>query len=329
MTWGEQNSEAEAHAQLDYAVEKGINFIDTAELYPVPPMAETQGRTEAHIGTWFKKRARRDDVILATKVAGPSQFTWIRAGKRPRLNREHITQAVDASLRRLQTDYIDLYQLHWPERNTNFFGQLNYQHTAEKDCIPLSETLAALGGLVKAGKIREIGLSNETPYGVSECLSLANTNELPRVQSIQNAYSLLNRSFEVGLAEIAIRNKCGLLPYSVLGFGVLSGKYFRNKPADLAQTRIKRWPDHFTRYSGSRAQEAARRYVALAEGAGVDAAQMAIKFAESRPFVTSCIIGATSMEQLADNIAAADITLSEELVEKIDAVDAEIRYPAP
>ena len=328
MTWGEQNSESQAHAQLNCAVDHGINFIDTAELYPVPPMAETQGRTEEHIGTWLHARHTRDDVIIATKVAGPSEFRWIRNGARPRFSRQHINEAIDGSLRRLQTDYIDLYQLHWPERNTNYFGNLNYAHLDSEIAIPLEETLAVLNDAKRAGKIREIGISNESPWGTNHCLRLAREHDLPRVQSIQNPYSLLNRSFEVGLAEIAIRDRCGLLPYSVLGFGVLSGKYF-DDDIDLSQTRIQRWPEHFGRYSGSRALQAAHRYVALARQHNLNPTQMAIKYVESRPFVTSCIIGATSIEQLQENIAAAEAHLSSELLEGIDEIEAEFHYPAP
>lgn len=329
MTFGEQNSEQEAHQQIEYALEHGVNFIDAAEIYPVPPMAETQGRTEQHIGSWLKQPENRKRVILATKIAGPSSFEWIRrGGARPRFNREHIAEAIEGSLKRLQTDYIDLYQLHWPERNTNYFGELRYRHAPEENgSIPLEETLAILQEHVQRGVIRHIGLSNETPWGVKECLRLHNHNGLPRIQSVQNPFSLLNRVAEVGLAEIAIRDQCGLLAYSVLGFGMLTGKFFTDQ--DLSQTRLKRWPDHFNRYSNTHAVEAARKYTALAKEHGISPAQMAIAFVEQSPFVTSCIIGATNLEQLKENINATDLKLSDELKSEIDAIEDQHPFPAP
>ena len=224
MTWGEQNSEKEAHEQLDYALDSGINFIDTAELYPVPPKKETQGLTDQYIGNWIGLRKNRDKFILASKVTGRSGMDWFR-GSETRLDRDNILQSVEASLKRLKTDYIDLLQLHWPDRKSNFFGNLDYKHSEEDDFIPLELQLEALAELVKSGKVRYIGLSNETPWGVAKFLELSKTNNLPRIMSVQNPYSLLNRSFEVGLSEIAIRENCGLLAYSPLAFGVLSGKY--------------------------------------------------------------------------------------------------------
>ena len=229
MTFGEQNTEAEAHAQLDRALAAGIDFIDTAEMYPVPPRAETQGRTESYIGTWLAARGGRDRVVLATKVSGPGDWiTWLRGGGH-RLDRRNIEAALEASLRRLRTDYVDLYQLHWPDRETNFFGKLGYTPEDNDQSVPLLETLEVLAGLVRAGKVRAIGVSNETPWGLMRYLALAEQHGLPRLASIQNPYSLLNRTFEIGLAEVAMREQCGLLAYSPLGFGVLSGKYLEGR----------------------------------------------------------------------------------------------------
>ena len=264
MTFGEQNSESDAHDQLDRAVAFGINFIDAAEMYPVPPRAETQGRTEAYIGSWLKRRESRDDVIIATKVTGPG-LEHIRGG--PRLNREHIHQAIDASLERLQTDYVDLYQLHWPERSTNYFGRLGYEHDEEENAVSLEETLGVLKELVDAGKVRAIGLSNETPWGVMKALQLAERLGLPRVASIQNPYNLLNRSFEVGLAEIAHRENVGLLAYSPLAFGVLSGKYLDGaRPENARLTLFER----FKRYTSPLAEQATRAYVDIAREHDLD-----------------------------------------------------------
>jgi len=323
MTFGEQNSEAEAHEQLDRAVAFGINFIDTAEMYPVPPRAETQGRTEAFIGSWLKARASRDDVIIASKVSGPG-LDHIRGG--PRLTRAQIHQAIDASLMRLQTDYLDLYQLHWPDRRTNFFGRLGYEHDEEENATPLEESLAALKELVDAGKVRAIGLSNETPWGVMRCLQLADSLGLPRVASVQNPYNLLNRSFEVGLAEIAHREGVGLLAYSPLGFGVLSGKYLDGaRPANARLTRFER----FQRYTNPQAEEATRAYVAIAREHGIDPAQMALAFVNSRSFLTSNIIGATTMEQLESNLESESLKLDEAVLEAIEAVHTHHSNPCP
>nr|WP_163501116.1 NADP(H)-dependent aldo-keto reductase [Halomonas socia] len=323
MTFGEQNSEAEAHEQLDRAVAFGINFIDTAEMYPVPPKAETQGRTEAYIGSWLKRRGARDDVIIATKAAGPG-LDHIRGG--PRMSRSHIHKAIDASLSRLQTDYVDLYQLHWPDRSTNYFGRLGYVHDDEEDAIALEETLAALKELVEAGKVRAIGLSNETPWGVMRCLRLAETLDVPRVASVQNPYNLLNRSFEVGLAEIAHREGVGLLAYSPLGFGVLSGKYLDGaRPPKGRLTLYER----FKRYTSEVAEEATRAYVQIAREHGLDPAQMALAYVNSRPFLTSNIMGATSMEQLESNLASESLRLDQEVLEAIEAVHRRLPNPCP
>ncbi len=327
MTFGEQNSEAEAHAQLDRALAAGVNFIDTAEMYPVPPRAETQGRTEAIIGNWLAARGRRDDIVLASKVAGPGRdwLPYIRGGNN-RLDRANIEAAVDASLQRLQTDYIDLYQLHWPDRPTNFFGQLGYTPPAEDDSVPLLETLQVLGDLVKAGKIRQVGVSNETPWGVMRLLALAEQHGLPRMVSIQNPYSLLNRSFEVGLAEIAWQEKVGLLAYSPLGFGVLSGKYLDGaRPAGARLTLY----ENYTRYSSPQAQLATRAYVELAREHDLDPAQMALAFVVGRPFTTAAIIGATRMDQLESNLASADLVLSDEVLAGIEEIHQQYPNPSP
>jgi aryl-alcohol dehydrogenase-like predicted oxidoreductase len=325
MTWGEQNSEAEGHAQLDMAVDYGINFIDVAEMYPVPPKAETQGRTEEILGTWLKNQPR-EKFIIATKVTGRSEgFDYLGRGE-TRLNRAQIMEAVEGSLKRLQTDYIDLYQLHWPDRATNFFGQLGYSHPAEDDSIPLQETLTVLKELVDAGKIRHIGISNETPWGLMRFQHLAETMGMPRMVSIQNPYNLLNRTFEVGLAECAIREQCGLLAYSPLAFGVLSGKYLGGaKPSGARLTLF----DRFQRYTNDKAQEATARYVTLAKEHLLTPTQMALAFVNQQPFMTSNIIGATSLEQLKENIESVNITLPDELMEAIEEIHADIPNPSP
>jgi len=326
MTFGEQNSEADAFAQLDRAVAAGINFIDTAEMYPVPPRAQTQGLTETHIGNWLAERGGRDRLILATKVAGPGD--WIDYLRMPgrRLDPANIEAALEASLRRLRTDYVDLYQLHWPDRQTNFFGKLGYQAPGSDDSVPLEETLGVLDDLVRAGKVRHVGLSNETPWGTMHALHLAETGGLPRMVSIQNPYSLLNRSFEIGLAEIALRERCGLLAYSPLGFGMLSGKY-RNgaRPAGARLTLFAR----FDRYSNPQALAATERYLEIADRHGLDPAQMALAFVTSRPFVTSNIIGATTLKQLETNLGSLDVALSDEVLAEIEAVHTGQPNPSP
>ncbi len=325
MTWGEQNSESEGHAQIERAKASGINFIDTAEMYPVPPRAETYSRTEQIIGSYFKRHGDRADWILASKIAGPGNgISHIRDGQL-KFNREHIVAALDASLKRLQTDWIDLYQLHWPERPTNFFGQLGYQHR-DADFTPLEETLEVLDEQVKAGKIRHIGLSNETPWGTMKFLQLAESRGWPRAVSIQNPYNLLNRSFEVGLAEVAIREQCGLLAYSPLAFGMLSGKYENGaRPENARLTLFSR----FARYSNPQTVAACSRYVQLAREHGLDPAQMALAFVTRQPFVTSNIIGATSLEQLDSNLASLELSLSDELLAAIEAIHQEQPNPAP
>ncbi|WP_236207764.1 NADP(H)-dependent aldo-keto reductase [Pseudomonas tohonis] len=325
MTWGEQNTEAEAFAQIERAKSYGINFLDTAEMYPVPPRAETYAETETIIGNWFARNRDRADWVLASKVAGPGNgITHIRDGNLKH-NRQHITAALDASLKRLQTDWIDLYQLHWPERSTNFFGQLGYQHRDE-DFTPLQETLEVLAEQVKAGKIRHVGLSNETPWGTMKFLQLADQLGLPRAASIQNPYNLLNRSFEVGLAEVAIRERCGLLAYSPLAFGMLSGKY--ENGARPANARISLF-SRFARYTNPQAQAACSRYVALAREHGLAPAQMALAFVTAQPFVTSNIIGATTLEQLESNLASSELTLPDAVLEGIAEIHRGQPNPAP
>jgi len=327
MTFGEQNSEQQAFEQLDMALDAGINFIDTAEMYPVPPRADTMGATERVIGRWLQKRGCRDRVILATKVAGPGRdwLPYIRGGGN-RLDRNNIFAAVDESLRRLQTDVIDIYQLHWPERTANYFGKLGYEHEDEDDGVALLETLQALAELVDAGKIRHIGVSNETPWGLMRYLDLAVSQGLPRMVSIQNPYSLLNRSYEVGLAEISHREGVGLLAYSPLGFGVLSGKYLSaSQPADA---RLTLYPD-YNRYSNPQAQKATHDYVRLARDNGLDPAQMALAFVTSRPFVTSNIIGATKVAQLQANLASVDTRLDDQLLADIEAIHQRHPNPSP
>ena len=332
MTWGEQNTEDEAHEQLDAALDRGINFIDVAETYPVPPRAETQGLTEAYVGRWLKARNNRDKVILAAKVAGRGEMTWLRDektglhGVETRLDRPHMEAALEASLTRLQTDYFDLYQLHWPDRRTNVLGQFNYTYVADDDPIPIEETLGILGDFVKAGKVRHVGLSNEVPWGVMHFLKLADTTGLPRMVSIQNPYNLLNRTFEIGLAEITHREAVGLLPYSPMAMGALSGKYLNGaRPAGARLTLFER----FKRYSTPRAEEAIASYVALAERRGLDAAQMALAFVNSRPFVTSTVIGATTVAQLEDDIASIDVKLDDETLEEIEAIHLAQPNPCP
>jgi aryl-alcohol dehydrogenase-like predicted oxidoreductase len=326
MTWGEQNTEAEAFEQLDHARAADINFIDTAEMYPTAPRAETYGRTEQIIGNWLADRGGRDKTVIATKVTGPgSRFPYMRDGK-PRLNRTHITAAIEASLKRLRTDYIDLYQLHWPDRGGSSFGTLGYKHDPRAEETPIAETLAVLDDLVRAGKVRTIGVSNERPWGVMRFLGLAEAGRGPRIVSIQNLYSLLNRSFETSLAEVATREACSLLAYAPLGAGTLTGKYLNGqRPAGARRTL---WPDNL-RYQGEHADAAVAAYVDLSRASGLDPAQMALAFVLSRPFVTSAIIGATTMAQLRNSIAAAQLTLPPDVLAGIESIHRHHTYPCP
>ncbi|MBH3009874.1 NADP(H)-dependent aldo-keto reductase [Serratia ureilytica] len=326
MTFGEQNSEADAHAQLDYALAAGVNLIDTAELYPVPPRPETQGLTESYIGSWIKARGNREKIVLASKVSGPVRGTDSSIRPQQALDRKNIRAALDASLKRLNTDYLDLYQLHWPQRATNCFGKLNYQYTDDKATVTLLETLEALTEQVRAGKIRYIGVSNETPWGVMRYLQLAEKHELPRIVSIQNPYSLLNRSFEIGLAEISQHEGVELLAYSSLAFGTLSGKYLNGaKPAGARNTLFTR----FNRYSGQQTQRAIAEYVALAKKHGLDASQMALAFVRQQPFVASTLLGATSVEQLKINLDSLDVILDEDVLQALEEIHTRFTIPAP
>jgi len=326
MTYGEQNTQAEAFEQMDYALSAGINFFDTAELYAIPPKAETYGRTEEIIGNWLHARKNRDKIILASKIAGPGEgwVDHIRDGK-TRYSRAHIEAALNGSLQRLKTDYLDLYQLHWPERKTNFFGSLGYSPKADS-FTPIEETLGVLADLVEAGKIRHIGLSNETPWGVMQFLMAADKLGLPRLVSVQNPYNLLNRSYEVGLAEISWREQCGLLAYSPLGFGVLTGKYLHG--ATPAGARLTLYPD-YTRYSSPQALSATEKYIELAKAHDLHPTQMALAYVNSRHFLTSTIIGATSMEQLKINIGSIEVHLADETLDEIEAIHTQHPNPSP
>lgn len=328
MTWGEQNTEADAHQQLDYALSQGINFIDTAELYAIPINKDTQGLTETYIGNWIQKRGRRDDFVLATKAAGPNPkaLQHIRGGK-GFSGKGFIQEAVDNSLRRLKTDYVDLYQLHWPERPTNYFGQLGYQHVSDDPVTDFRYVLEELKKQIDLGKIRYIGLSNETPWGLMQYLKLANEFGLPRVISNQDAYSLINRKFEVGMSEMAIRENCGLLAYSPLGGGILSGKYLNGQQPE--NTRYTLWPNYFARYNHENTMKATAEYAKLAQKHGLSLAQMALAFINSRNFLIANIIGATTMEQLKENIQSIDIQLSEEILKEIEVIHLLYPNPAP
>ena len=324
MTFGNQNTEAEGHAQLDYAVDQGVNFIDTAELYPVPATAETSGRTSKIIGTWLKNK-KREDVVIASKIAGTGDYTaHIRTTG---FTADSIKEAVDLELKRLQTDYIDLYQLHWPERQTNTFGVRDYKYNPNDPWTDnFKEVLEALNLVKKEGKIREIGLSNEKAWGTMRYLEEAKTNNLPRPVTIQNAYSLLNRVFEGDLAEVSLRENIGLLAYSPMAFGVLSGKYVKGIAGD--NSRLKLFP-RFARYSSEQSTLATKKYLELAEQNHLSLAQMSLAFVNRQPFVTSNIIGASSLIQLKENINSINLTLNEELMEQIENIHAIIPNPAP
>lgn len=330
MTFGEQNTEAEGHAQMDYAFEKGINFFDAAELYPIPSNRETQGRTERIIGTWFEKTGHREKVVMATKVVGRTVMDWFREnGQTGELSRGQIEFAVDRSLKNLKTDYIDLYQIHWPDRNVSGFGS---NPTRWKDAKPvenehsIQSTLEVMGDLVKAGKVRAVGVSNESSWGTMRYVTASELYDVPRIASIQNAYSMVNRTFETGLAEIARREDVGLLAYSSLAQGYLTGKYRNGAlPAGARKTLFNK----MQRYEHPRTFEAVDAYFELAQEAGLDPAQMALAFAKSRSFMTSVIIGATRMDQLETDVAAADLVLGGDVLEKIDAIHQEFGNTAP
>ena len=325
MTWGTQNTEKDAFEQMDYAVSQGINFIDTAEIYSVPPTSESYGKTEVMIGNWFEKRKNRDKIILASKVAGPG-CSWIRGGGN-NFDEKKIKEAIDGSLKRLKTDYIDLYQLHWPERSTNFFGKRDFSiDKSEGDWHSFESILKALEKFIKNGKIRYVGLSNETPYGLSKYIELSKNKNLPRMMSVQNPYNLVNRTYEIGMSEISIREKCGLLVYYPLAAGALSGKYRNGKmPKNSRQALFKGWERHLNPL----AMKAYDEYFKLAEEYDLTMVQLAQSFVNSRPFVTSNIIGATTMDQLKENINSIDIELSDEIIDKINKIHNNNPNPSP
>ena len=325
MTYGQQNTEAEAHEQLNYAVDQGINFIDTAEMYSIPGRKETQGSTERYIGSWLKDQ-KREDLVVATKITGPMPyFNYIRDNLG--FSKDVIHSALDQSLKRLQTDYVDLYQLHWPERNVNFFGQRNYTHKEDESWTDnFKSVIETLDGLVKDGKIRHYGVSNETSWGVMRQLEESRQTGLTRCKTIQNPYSLLNRTFEINLAEVSMREHVGLLAYSPLAFGVLSGKYLNGQMPE--NSRIRLFPN-YSRYSNPQALFLTEKYKELADRHGMSLAHLSLAFVNQRPFVTSNIIGATSLDQLKENISSIEIELSEELLAEIDKIQALQPNPAP
>lgn len=323
MTWGEQNTESEGHEQIEYAISKGVNFIDTAELYSVPARKETQGSTEKVIGSWLKKSGKRDEVIIASKMVGPAEFSaHIRKGE---FTKKEMADAIHKSLQRLQTDYIDLYQLHWPERQTNYFGKLGYTHDVNdtwKDNF--AEVLDGLNDFIKEGKIRHIGVSNESAYGTMRYAEEAKKGT-PKMITVQNPYNLLNRKDEVGLVEVLHRENIGHLPYSPLGFGMLTGKYLEEIPKN---SRVDLFPN-YNRYMNENSYKATRLYNEIAKKHNLSLTHLSLAFVNQQPFVTSNIIGCTSLEQLTENIGSIDISLSEEIMKEINEVHAQIPNPAP
>ena len=325
MTWGTQNSEKDAFEQMDYSIDQGINFFDTAELYSVPPTKDSYGKTETMIGNWFEKRKNRDKIILASKIAGPG-LDWIRGGKNS-FSEKKIEEAIDNSLKRLKTDYIDLYQLHWPERSTNCFGRREYKvDKNEGKWNDFENVLQSLEKFIKNGKIRYIGVSNETPYGLSKFLEISKNKNLPRVMTVQNPYNLVNRTYEIGMSEISIREKCGLIPYYPLATGYLTGKYRNNKkPKNSRQALFKGWERH----GNPMALKAYEEYFKLAEDHNLSPAKLAHAFVNTRPFVTSNIIGATTMDQLRENIESVDVSLTDEILDKINLIHNNNPNPSP
>ena len=325
MTWGTQNTEKDAFEQMDYSISKGVNFFDTAEIYSVPPTSDSYGKTETMIGNWFEKRKNRDKIILASKVAGPG-CDWIRGGGN-NFDEKKIGEAIDGSLKRLKTDYIDLYQLHWPERSTNFFGRRDYSYNnKEGEWNSFENILDALGKYIKSGKIRYIGMSNETPYGLSRYLEISKNKGAPRMMSVQNPYSLVNRTYEIGMSEISIRQKCGLLVYYPLAAGALSGKYRNGEmPKNSRMALFKGWERHLNPL----AMRAYDEYYKLAKDFNLTMVQLAQSFVNSRPFVTSNIIGATKMEQLKENIDSVNIDFTDEMMERVDKIHNENPNPSP
>ena len=325
MTWGTQNTEKDAFEQMDYSLDQGVNFFDTAELYSVPPNSDSYGKTEVIIGNWFEKRKNREKIILASKIAGPG-CNWIRGGRNS-FDEKTIGEAINGSLKRLKTDYIDLYQLHWPERSTNYFGKRDYTiDSDEGEWNSFESVLEALGKFIKSGKIRYIGMSNETPYGLSRYIELSKSKNLPRMMSVQNPYNLVNRTYEIGMSEISIREKCGLLVYYPLATGALSGKYRNGQmPKNSRQALFKGWERHLNPL----AMKAYEEYFKLAKENNITMAQLAQAFVNTRPFVTSNIIGATTMDQLKENIDSVDIELSDEIIGKINIIHNNNPNPSP
>ena len=325
MTWGTQNSEKDAFEQMDYSISKGINFFDTAELYSVPPTADSFGKTEEIIGNWFKERKNREKIILASKVAGPG-CDWIRGGGNS-FDKKKMEEAIDGSLKRLKTDYIDLYQLHWPERSTNFFGRRDYLYNnKEGHWNSFEDILEALKKFIKSGKIRHIGVSNETPYGLSRYLEISKNKNAPRMMSVQNPYNLVNRTYEIGMSEISIREKCGLLVYYPLAAGALSGKYKNgNMPKDSRMALFKGWERHLNPL----AMKAYDEYFKVAKDFNLTMVQLAQAFVNSRPFVTSNIIGATTMDQLKENVESIDIEFTNEMMERVNEIHNSNPNPSP
>jgi aryl-alcohol dehydrogenase-like predicted oxidoreductase len=326
MTWGEQNSEREGFEQMDFALSQGVNFWDTAEIYSIPMREETYGETERIIGNWFQKTKKRNEIVLATKVCGNTSNKYIRGGGNS-FGKKKIAEALDESLIRLKTDYIDLYQLHWPERSTNFFGDYGYEHDEnDKNWTPFEEILESLKKFIKQGKIRYVGLSNETAWGLSKFLELSKTKRLPRMMSVQNPYNLLNRTYEVGLAEISVREQSGLLAYSPLAFGYLTGKYRNNKlPAKSRMQLFK----NFNRYKNENGQKAIDEYYKISKKYNLDFTQMSLKFCEIQHFTTSVIIGATSMEQLKTNIESVNVNLNSDIINDINKIQKKYPNPCP
>jgi len=326
MTWGEQNSEKEGFEQMDFALSQGVNFWDTAEIYSIPMREETYGETEKIIGNWFQKTKKRNDVVLATKVCGNTSNKYIRGGGNS-FGKKKITEALDESLRRLKTDYIDLYQLHWPERSTNFFGDYGYEHDEnDKDWTPFEEILESLKKFIEQGKIRYVGLSNETAWGLSKFLELSKMKGLPKMMSVQNPYNLLNRTYEVGLAEISIREQSGLLAYSPLAFGYLTGKYRNNKLPTKSRMQLFK---NFNRYKNENGQKAIDEYYKISKKYNLDFTQMSLKFCEIQHFTTSVIIGATTMEQLKTNIESVNVNLNSDIINDINKIQQKYPNPCP
>ena len=326
MTWGEQNSEREGFEQMDFALSQGVNFWDTAEIYSIPMREETYGETERIIGNWFQKTKKRNDIVLATKVCGSTSNKYIRGGGNS-FGKKKIAEALDESLKRLKTDYIDLYQLHWPERSTNFFGDYGYEHDEnDKNWTPFEEILESLKKFIEQGKIRYVGLSNETAWGLSKFLELSKMKGLPKMMSVQNPYNLLNRTYEVGLAEISVREQSGLLAYSPLAFGYLTGKYRNNKlPAKSRMQLFK----NFNRYKNENGQKAIDEYYKISKKYNLDFTQMSLKFCEIQHFTTSVIIGATTMEQLKTNIESVNVNLNSDIINDINKIQKKYPNPCP